>query len=236
MSRTRASKCVARERARAIFSASLFTCPLFISPTRKPRAGLNTRANPIRCKCFRARPSPSLSRFSLALALPRPLSPHAFSLSRFFPVSLSLSSDFFVERLSLVVSSQISHTRGFHLRPRYARGLKLRVAEGCTTTSSRAEKESKVRRLKMSPLSHIIPFLLLLSLFLSLSLTLYPIISVAVLNLFIARLTLLRRILLTARAGPEQTGYYPNTFLNTPCIDGTLKNTRLSALSKFSSQ
>lgn len=175
------------------------------------------------------------SRFSLSLSLfPALFLPRFFPFAR-TPSSPSHSHRTFLSRGSLVVSSQISHTRGFHLRPRYARGLKLRVAEGCTTTSSRAEKESKVRRLKMSPLSHIIPFLLL-SLFLSLSLTLYPIISVAVLNLFIARLTLLRRILLTARAGPEQTGYYPNTFLNTPCIDGTLKNTGHSALSKFSSQ
>lgn len=50
-------------RARNLSLASLFTCPLFISLTRKPRAGLNTRVNPIRCKCFRARPSPSLSLF-----------------------------------------------------------------------------------------------------------------------------------------------------------------------------
>lgn len=178
--------------------------------------------------------SVSSSRFPLALALPRPLSPTLFPF-RAFPVSLSLSSDFFAERLSRCELADISHT-GLSFTPPVCARFEAPRSRGLHDyVIARAEKESKARRLKMSPLSHIIPFLLL-SLFLSLSLTLYPIISVAVLNLFIARLTLLRRILLTARAGPEQTGYYPNTFLNTPCIDGTLKNTRLSALSKFSSQ
>lgn len=92
---------------RAIFFASLFTCPLFISPTRKPRAGLNTRANPIRCKCFRARPSPSLPVLSLILF-------RSLFLPRFFPFALtlspSLSLDFFVERLSRRELADISHT------------------------------------------------------------------------------------------------------------------------------
>lgn len=72
--------------ARAIFLASLFTCPLFISPTRKPRAGLNTRVNPIRCKCFRARPSPSLPvlHFPLFLSLFRAFLPISFTPIVFF--------------------------------------------------------------------------------------------------------------------------------------------------------
>lgn len=122
------------------FSRPFLPVPLFISPTRKPRAGLNTRANPIRCKCFRARPSPSLSR-SFSHSLPLPLSLSLFPF-RAHPVSPSLSSDFFVERLSCRELADISHTE-LSFTAVYARGLKLHVAQGCVTTSSRTEKESK---------------------------------------------------------------------------------------------
>lgn len=101
---------VCRARERAIFSASLFTCPLFISPTRKPRAGLNTRANPIRCKCFRARPSPSLPG-SLSLSLfPALFLPRFFPFARSPPSPSHSHRTFFVERLSRCELADISHT------------------------------------------------------------------------------------------------------------------------------
>lgn len=73
----------------------------------------------------------------------------------------------------------------------------------------------------MSPLSHTIAFLFSLStFFVSLFFTFHSIISVVVLNLFIARLTLLWCILLTARAEAEQTETQVSAFLNTRYIDG----------------
>lgn len=127
--------------ARAIFFASLFTRPLFIPPTRKPRAGLNTRVNPIRCKCFRARPSPLSS-----------------------PVSLSLIGLFCREAFSSQARRDASRT-GLTFTGVYARGLKLDVAEGCTITSSWAEGRNKFARWKrlshillLSPASHLHSF------------------------------------------------------------------------------
>lgn len=142
--------------------------------------------------------SVSLSPFSIPLTLFRARS----------SLSLFLSSYFFVERLSRRELADASHT-GLTFTGVYACGLKLHVAEACTITSSQAERRNKFTCWKCL-LSHILllsfsrcpphrPF----SLFLSLS-ALHPIISVAVLNLFIAQLTLLWCILLTARAEAER--------------------------------
>lgn len=120
----------------------------------------------------------------------------------FLFLSLFLSAYFFVERLSRRELADASHT-GLTFTDVYACGLKLHVTEACTITSSQAEKRNKFTCWKCL-LSHILllSFSPYLSFALSFSLlfTLHPIISVAVLNLFIARLTLLWCILLTARA------------------------------------
>lgn len=182
--------CVHRARARAIFFASLFTCPLFISPTRKPRAGLNTRVNPIRCKCFRARPSLVLPVLFPSTPPPAPR-----------PPSLFLSSDFFAERLSRCLLRRLAH--GAYIYGRVCARFEASHSRGLhDNVIVSAEGRNKFAGWNVS-LSHTYYYSLICHLLFSYSL--YSVISVAVLNLFIARLILLWRILLTARAAAEQT-------------------------------
>lgn len=135
------------------------------------------------------------------------------SLSR-LSLSPSILHGRFLERGFLAASLQMPRARGLHFTGVYARGLKPRVSRGLHDNVIVSGKERQVRRLKTSPLPPPLHPHIYYSAFprtppfSPLFFSPHSIISVTVLNLFIAQLTLLRHILLTARAAATSEGSF----------------------------